>query len=85
MLFPNIDELFINPFYFARKGLALHVRALAKSITGRTRDVGYGSKPYEKLYASTGYVGLEYDTPQNRVSKKADHFYGGETFPFEMC
>lgn len=74
--------MFINPFYFARKGLAAHVRDLGRHIGGRTLDVGCGSKPYEGLYASTKYVGLEYDTPQNRAGKKADHFYDGETFPF---
>ena len=80
--FPTWLGLFINPFYFARKGLAAHVRDLAVQIKGKTLDVGCGSKPYEQLYASTEYVGLEYDTPQNRNSKKADHFYDGETFPF---
>jgi len=74
--------MFINPFYFARKGLAAHICEMASNITGKTLDVGCGSKPYEQLYGSTEYVGLEYDTPQNRASKRADHFYDGETFPF---
>ncbi len=80
--FPTWLGMFINPFYFARKGLAAHVRDLGRHISGRTLDVGCGSKPYEQLYDSTEYVGLEYDTPQNRAGKKADHFYDGETFPF---
>jgi len=81
--FPTWLGMFINPFYFARKGLAAHVRDLGKCISGRTLDIGCGSKPYEQLYGSTEYVGLEYDTPQNRSSKKAEHFYDGKTFPFE--
>jgi len=80
--YPTWLGLFVNPFYFARKGLALHVGALAGQITGRTLDVGCGSKPYEKLYASSEYIGLEYDTPEYRASKSAEHFYDGETFPF---
>lgn len=80
--FPTWLGMFVNPFYFARKGLAVHVRDLGRRISGRTLDVGCGSKPYEQLYGSTEYVGLEYDTPQNRVSKKAEHFYDGELFPF---
>jgi len=80
--FPTWLGLLINPFYFARKGLASHVRALAGRITGRTLDVGCGSKPYEKLYASSEYIGLEYDTPEYRASKTAEYFYDGETFPF---
>jgi len=81
--FPGLPGLFINPFYFARRGLARHVRDLGQRITGITLDVGCGSKPYECLYGASEYVGLEYDTPQNRLSKKAEHFYDGETFPFE--
>jgi len=80
--FPTWLGLFINPFYFARKGLAFHVGALAGKITGRTLDVGCGSKPYEKLYASSEYIGLEYDTPEYRSNKTAEYFYDGETFPF---
>lgn len=58
------------------------MRDLGKRISGRTLDVGCGSKPYEQLYGSTEYVGLEYDTPQNRSGKKADYLYDGKTFPF---
>ncbi len=81
--FPTWLGMFVNPFYFARKGLAWHVRDLGGRITGRTLDVGCGSKPYESLYASVEYIGLEYDTPANRASKKADYFYDGVRFPFE--
>ncbi|RME57501.1 class I SAM-dependent methyltransferase, partial [Candidatus Parcubacteria bacterium] len=77
--------MFINPFYFARKGLAGHIADLADRVTGKTLDVGCGSKPYESLYASSEYIGLEYDTPENRASKEADFFYDGETFPFESA
>lgn len=80
--FPTWLGMFVNPFYFARKGLAQHVSELASNITDRTLDIGCGSKPYESLYQASEYVGLEYDTPQNRASKKAEHFYDGETFPF---
>lgn len=81
--FPGMLGLFVNPFYFARKGLVHHIKALAPSITGKTLDVGCGSKPYESLYQATGYVGLEYDTPENRASKRADFFYDGQVFPFD--
>jgi SAM-dependent methyltransferase len=80
--FPGILGLFINPYYFARKGLAKHIADLAASVTGKTLDVGCGSKPYIQLYGSSEYVGLEIDTPENRLSKNADYFYDGENFPF---
>lgn len=80
--FPSGGGIFINPFYFARKGLAKHISELAGSVTGKTLDVGCGSKPYAHLYASNEYIGLEIDTPQNRASKNADYFYDGKEFPF---
>jgi SAM-dependent methyltransferase len=81
--FPGILGLFLNPFYFARKGLASHISAIANNITGLTLDVGCGTKPYQKLFASTTYWGLEIDTPESRKSKHADYFYDGKVFPFE--
>ena len=81
--FPSWLGLFVNPFYFARKGLVKNVGDLAHSITGRTLDVGCGSKPYESLYPASEYIGLEFDTPENRENKQAEYFYDGETFPFD--
>jgi SAM-dependent methyltransferase len=81
--FPTILGLLINPFYFARKGLAKHVADLAVNVTGKTLDVGCGTKPYRHLYRSIEYVGLEIDTPQNRADKKADFYYDGNSFPFD--
>lgn len=83
LFFPTFLALFINPFYFARKGLATHIRVLGARITGRTLDIGCGSKPYESIYGSTEYVGLEYDTPLARSAKKAEYFYDGKLFPFQ--
>lgn len=80
--FPGLLGLLVNPFYFARTGLAKNIKELAFNITGRTLDVGCGSKPYAGLYRSDEYIGLEIDTPQNRLSKNADYFYDGNSFPF---
>ena len=80
---PGIIGMFINPFYFARKGLYEHISALATKITGNTLDVGCGQKPYEYLFGSSHYIGLEMDSPENRQNKKADFFYDGATFPFQ--
>lgn len=79
---PGPLAVFVNPFYFARKGLYRHIRALATEIRGKTLDVGCGRKPYESLFPSSEYVGLEIDTPENRKHKKADVFYDGTVFPF---
>ena len=55
---------------------------MGKNITGRTLDIGCGTKPYEKYFNCREYVGLEIETTLNRVQKKADYFYDGQKFPF---
>lgn len=80
---PDIFGMFVNPFYFARKGLYENISAFANKITGKTLDVGCGQKPYESLFSSSQYVGLEIDTQENRQNKKSDFFYDGNTFPFQ--
>jgi SAM-dependent methyltransferase len=79
---PGIVGLLTNPFYAARKGLYKHVSALAHLVQGRVLDVGCGQKPYEKLFKSSEYLGLELDNPENRRNKKADVFYDGHVLPF---
>ncbi|OHB39985.1 MAG: methylase [Planctomycetes bacterium RIFCSPHIGHO2_12_39_6] len=72
----------VNPFYFARKGLYENISILSNYIRGDMLDIGCGQKPYEKLFNSSRYVGLEIDTIENRKNKNADYFYDGITFPF---
>lgn len=79
---PDIAGLLINPFYFARRGLYKNIKELSKFIKGKVLDVGCGQKPYEELFNCEQYIGLEYDSPQNRAVKNADFFYDGKTFPF---
>jgi len=80
---PGLVGLFVNPFYFARRGLFLAVAEFAPGIGGHLLDVGCGSRPYETLFHTTKYVGLEIDTSNNRKTKKADVFYDGGVFPFD--
>jgi SAM-dependent methyltransferase len=79
---PGLLAAFVNPFYIARKELYRHIRSLAMEIRGKTLDVGCGQKPYEALFPSSEYIGLEIDTPENRKRKKADVYYDGSVFPF---
>ena len=80
---PTWISLFINPFYFARTGLYKNIKDIAPKITGRTLDIGCGSKPYKLLYQSSEYVGLELDTQENKSLKDADYYYDGNKFPFK--
>lgn len=82
MMHPGIIGLFINPFFFARKGLSEGIKSMGNYITGKTLDIGCGNKPYELFFSSEVYTGLELDTPENRNNKNADYFYDGYTMPF---
>jgi SAM-dependent methyltransferase len=79
---PRFLGLFINPFYFARKGLYQNICSLASHISGKTLDVGCGQKPYQALFTVTDYIGLEIEGRQDSSSKKADYYYDGHFFPF---
>lgn len=81
--YPTALGLLTNPFYFARRGLLAHIRLYAPKLSGRVLDVGCGDKPYEKLFTGARqYIGLELDSPHNRLVKTADAFYNGRHFPF---
>jgi SAM-dependent methyltransferase len=75
---PGLLGLLINPFYFARKGLHQHIVALAPSVRGRLLDVGCGSKPYQRYFEASEYIGLDIEG-RNR---HADRSYDGKVFPF---
>ena len=79
---PKLIGLFINPFYFARKGLYDNVSELIRGIDGKVLDVGCGTKPYESLCKADEYIGLEIDDEGNRNHSYADVFYDGKTIPF---
>jgi SAM-dependent methyltransferase len=80
---PKILGLFINPFYFARKGLYQSVSVLILNLKGKLLDVGCGTKPYEGMCNVDKYIGLEIDDEVNRNHSFADVFYDGSTIPFK--
>ena len=82
MFDPGLGGGFLNPFYFARKGLNRHMRLLAPRLRGKVLDVGCGTKPYKHFLTCENYTGLEMDTPANRNTGHADVFYDGGRFPF---
>jgi SAM-dependent methyltransferase len=79
---PSWLGVFVNPFFIARNGLRKSIDKLGKEISGKTLDAGCGTKPYENLFASSEYVGLEFNTGLDLEKKKADFYYDGKTFPF---
>lgn len=83
MMRPGLMGILINPFYFARRELLIGIQRFTSKMDGRLLDIGCGRKPYESLFETTQYVGLELDTPENRLVGKADAYYNGKTFPME--
>lgn len=80
---PTFIGLFINPFYFGRRDLYLSVKNFSGEITGKTLDVGCGSKPYEKLFKTDVYTGMDIAvTGHEHQTSKIDVFYDGVNFPF---
>lgn len=80
---PGLLGLFINPFYFARKGLYRHVKDVAHHINGDILDVGCGQKPYQHLFATSKYVGMEVEQEgHSHEQEQIDVFYDGRHFPF---
>lgn len=79
---PGLLGIWVNPFYLARKGLYREMTRCAPDLKGRLLDVGCGQKPYTHLFDVDEYVGLEIDTPANRLRKHADQYYDGGRFPF---
>ncbi|MEK7641487.1 MAG: class I SAM-dependent methyltransferase [Patescibacteria group bacterium] len=80
---PKLLGMVFNPFYFVRRALHQNMKELSSHITGKVLDVGCGTKPYEKLFThATEYIGMDYDSPENRKIKQIDVFYDTKKFPF---
>lgn len=83
--YPSWIGLFVNPFYFARKGLHEAISVVSVQMTGRLLDVGCGTKPYQLLFPEVEYIGLDIDSDIARKRGVADYFYDGSVFPFETA
>ena len=80
--FPDWLGIFVNPFYFARSGLAAAIQNYSTSLHGVLLDVGCGTKPYRSLFTVDKYIGLDIDSDSSRIRGIADYFYDGTIFPF---
>ncbi len=82
--YPGALALIINPFFLARANLAVAMKSLAPSLTGRLLDIGCGTKPYKPLFDVDEYIGLDIDSDISRNRGVADYYYDGTTFPFNV-
>ena len=83
MFFPGLPGLFLNPSYFARKGLADQINGLSRFIGGKTLDIGCGTRPYENCFRVSQYIGLEINSAEEKALVHADVRYDGYTIPFK--
>ncbi len=82
--YPTAWGFLVNPFWLCRRALYAKLREYGPRLTGTVLDFGCGTGPYRDLLASaTKYTGLEYDSPENRLHKRADIFYDGQTIPLD--
>jgi SAM-dependent methyltransferase len=79
-------SIFINPFYFVRRGLYRGIRQYAHRLDGRLLDFGCGSKPYRDLFSVSEYIGVDMEQTGHAHLKEEklviDVFYDGKTLPF---
>ncbi len=81
---PGLLGIFLNPTYLTRKDLDKHITSLGINLSGKLLDIGCGNKPYKNKFSSvTEYIGIEFDTEQNRKNKDIDVFYRSGSLPFE--
>jgi len=80
---PTFLGIFINPFYFIRRGLYKGVLSNKKYLKGRLLDFGCGSKPYKKLFDVKEYIGMDIEVSGHPVKHaEIDVYYDGKTIPF---
>ncbi len=83
----NVLSVFINPFFFVRRGLFRGIRQYAPQLGGRLLDFGCGSKPYRELFTVREYIGVDMEQTGHAHLKEEkgmiDVFYDGKTLPFE--
>ena len=81
---PSLLGIFINPFYFIKKGLYRGVASNKTYMKGKLLDFGCGSKPFKELFDVTDYIGLDIEVSGHpHKNSQVDVFYNGKTIPFE--
>ncbi len=80
-------HIFRNPAFIARRGLYRAMVRFAEttgSPKGDWLDVGCGSRPYEHLFPSARFTGMDVElSGHDPADKRCDVTYDGRTFPLE--
>ena len=83
--FTNLLSVFLNPFYFGRKGIYKYMKENTETLTGTLVDFGCGKKPYEKLFSKAEkYIGVDIDDRgHSHKNEHIDVYYDGDSIPLE--
>lgn len=79
---PGFVGILINPFFLLRRALFLEISNVSRCVCGKVLDVGCGEKPYQELFSSTYYVGVEIASARPERKQEADLLYDGARLPF---
>jgi len=81
---PGLIGVFINPYYFSRKGLYRAVNNYKDHLSGKMLDFGCGNKPYKDTVNVDEHIGLDIEESGHDGSNyDIDVFWDGKTIPFE--
>lgn len=83
---PGFIGVFINPFFFIRKGLLNGIKKYSGRLNGKLLDFGCGSKPYKKFFNVDIYFGLDMidrGHPHEMELGEIDVYYDGRRLPFK--
>jgi SAM-dependent methyltransferase len=81
---PNLLSIFLNPFFFIRKGLFKGIKTNAPVLTGVLLDFGCGRKPYQNLFNVQKYIGIDIEQSGHlHELSQIDVYYDGKHIPFE--
>ena len=79
-------HIFVQPFFFIRKGINKDVKALAPQCTGKVLDFGCGAKPYLGYFGHADeYTGLDIEhSGHPHLNEHIDVFYDGKKSPLQI-
>lgn len=83
---PGFIGIFINPFFFIRRGLLRGIKKYSKQLNGCLIDFGCGSKPYKKYFNVDKYFGVDMidrGHPHEKELEEIDVYYDGKRLPFK--
>ena len=72
------SHIFLSRFYLYKK-----IKILSKHISGAVLDLGCGEKPYQNLFSSEKYIGLEINGANVNKEDINLYYYDGKKIPFD--